>query len=399
MADTPPRVLAFTTLYPNREQPEHGVFVRERLRALAKLLEVEIMAPVPYAPPIRALGERYARYARIPRREQDRGVQVEHPRFLAIPKVGHPVAAPLMAQGVLATVRRQRRVFPFTLIDAHWAYPDGAAATIVARILRVPLALTVRGDDINVFLREACRGLWIRWALRQASVVIALSKGLRDAVIHAGTPATKIAVIPNGIDPDRFHPMTREAARAELGVPDAVPVLLSVGRLHHSKGYPVLVEAVGRLARELPNLQLIIAGAPDTEADARPSILATAAQYGITRRVHLVGPQRPVDLPYWYSAADLFCLPTAREGSANVLIEALACGVPCITTPVGGNPDLMTDPRLGRLVPATGPAMADAIRLSLAERWDRDWIAAYGRQRTWDVVAAECRDRLLAVVN
>ena len=92
-------------------------------------------------------------------------------------------------------------------------------------------------------------------------------------------------------------------------------------------------------------------------------------------------------------------LPTSREGSPNVIREALACGLPCVTTPVGGIPEVLTDARLGRLVPPTADDFAAALADALARPWDRAAIARAGADRTWDVVAAECLQHLSEIAR
>lgn len=391
------RVLTFTTLFPNQQQPGHGLFVKERILALAKLVDLRVIAPVPWFPRVRVFGERYYRYAMIPPRENHGGTPVDHPRFPVIPKLCKTVDAPLLAAGTFSYLRKLREAFPFDVIDSHWAYPDGAAAAILAGRLGVPLCITVRGDDVNVFLKEFWRRPWIRWSLGKAGGVIALSRELKDILVAAGISPGKIAVIPNGINPDAFAPIDRALARAHLGLPAGGRIVLSVGRLHQSKGFPVLVEAVGRLKRQFPDLHLYIVGSSDHEADAGPAIQQAAARHRITDRLHLVGAQDPSLLRYWYSAADVFCLATQREGSANVLLEAMACGRPCITTPVGGNPDVVSSEAVGILAAPDIESMTAALAAGLARRWDAEKISQYGRHRTWQTVAMECRNQLSAV--
>lgn len=399
MRDSALRILTFTTLFPNQQQPAHGLFVKERVLALAKLAELRVVAPVPWFPRVRILGERYYRYAMVPSRENYSGTPVDHPRFPAIPKLCKVVDAALLAAGSLAYMRKLRDQFPFDIIDSHWAYPDGAAAAILASRLHVPLAITVRGDDINIFLEEFWRRPWIRWSLEQAGVIIALSRELKDIVVATGISPSKVVVIPNGINPDSFYHIDRKLARAHLGLPADGRIILSVGRLHQSKGFPILAEAVGRLIGKYPDLHLYIVGSPDHEADARPAIQEAAARHNIMDRLHLVGAQDPALLKYWYGAADVFCLATSREGCANVLLEAMACGLPCITTPVGGNPDVVSSEEVGILAAPDVESMTNAISSGLSRHWDSLRISECGRRRTWQTVAMECRDHLSAVLD
>jgi teichuronic acid biosynthesis glycosyltransferase TuaC len=393
------RVLTFTTLFPNEQQPAHGLFVKERILALAKLVDLRVVAPVPWFPPVRVFGDRYYRYAMVPPKENLGGISVHHPRFPAIPKLCKAADATLLAAGSLSYLRKLRDEFPFDIIDSHWAYPDGAAAAILARRLRVPFSITVRGDDINVFLKHFWRRPWIRWSLRKADLVVALSEELKEIVAAAGVAPQRIAVIPNGINPEAFYPIDRQEARAHLGLPRDARIVLSVGRLHQSKGYPIVIEAAGRLVGRFPDLQVYIVGSPDHEADARPAMQQAAARHGIMDRLHLVGAQDPHLLKYWYSAADVFCLATYREGSANVLLEAMACGVPCVTTPVGGNLDVINSRDVGILAAPDAGSITRALADALSGSWDGARISRHSRRRTWHAVGMECRDRLAAILD
>jgi glycosyltransferase involved in cell wall biosynthesis len=397
-AESSLRILTFTSLYPNAEQPLHGLFVRARVRALSKLSELTVVAPVPWSPPTSLLGSRYMRYRRILHQEDHDGLRVHHPRFLVVPKVLKSTDGVLMGLSSLAPVRRLHQNAPFQLIDAHWAYPDGVAAVIVGQSLGVPVSITVRGDDINVFALERGRGLSIRWALRRAALIVAVSEDLKRRVDAITQGSVRSVVIPNGIDGDLFKPLDPRAARAELGIGSSGRIIVSVGRLHQSKGFPVVVDALGQLGAAFGDVRLYIVGEPDYEADARPEIAAAIERHGLRSRVVLTGSEPPDRLAKWYAAADLFCSATSREGSPNVVREAMACGLPCITTPFGGNVEAVTSAELGMLVPPEANVLAAALRQALTKPWDRARIAADARQRTWSDVAAECRRQFVSIV-
>ena len=176
-------------------------------------------------------------------------------------------------------------------------------------------------------------------------------------------------------------------------------MLVSVGRLHHSKGFPIVVDALAALGSRFEDVRLFIIGGPDSEADARPAIASAVARHGLHRRVFLTGVQTREQLVDWYSAADLFCLATTREGSPNVLLEAQACGLPCVATSVGGNPEVIASSELGILSRASANKMAEAIAAAFSRQWNRSEIAARARHRTWCVVADECRLRLTEAVR
>jgi glycosyltransferase involved in cell wall biosynthesis len=229
--------------------------------------------------------------------------------------------------------------------------------------------------------------------LRQASAVIAVSEELAARVQDIAGTNPRTIVIPNGVDSGRFTFGERLHDRARLGLPENGPILLSVGRLHVSKGFPVLVGALAALLRDFPEARLAIVGASDPEADALPHIRQAARQLGVENRLLLPGAVSPDTLIKWYSAADVFCLATSREGSPNVLLEALACGLPCVATPVGGIPEVVTD-RVGYLVPPDSDRIAEAVAATLRRRWDRNEIRASVSCRSWAHVGERCATEL-----
>lgn len=386
----PLRVLTFTSLFPNAQFPGHALFVRERILALSRYCELKVMAPVPLTLPLRWLGERYYRFSKIMSSERQSGLDVTHPRFFVFPKFCKILDGLLMALSVLWPLKTLKGKFSFDVIDAHWAYPDGVAAAILSKFLGVPFVVTVRGDDINVFARHLSRRMPLTWALQSADLVLAVSRELKVAVESLGVDPQAILVSSNGVDAERFYFVEQSEARRNLGLPQEGKFLLSVGRVHLSKGHHILVEALGLLNGSFLGTKLFIIGAVDHESDGRQAIQSAITQFKLDDRVQIVGHQDPTTLRDWYNAADLFCFATEREGSANVLLEAQACGLPCLATPVGGNPEIINDPTVGMLLPGNSKAFAEGIFAALSQSWDRQKISTKGRKRTWDTVGKEC---------
>ena len=124
------------------------------------------------------------------------------------------------------------------------------------------------------------------------------------------------------------------------------------------------------------------------------------AALGLERHVHFLGPVDPDQLHGPLSAADLFVLASSYEGWANVLLEAMACGIPVVATDVGGNGQVVSDAKLGRIVPLDDPAaLESAIGWALDQSWDRDAIRAVAEANSWDSripVLLEAFDRFLS---
>jgi teichuronic acid biosynthesis glycosyltransferase TuaC len=377
-------VLTLSSLYPNREMPRHGIFVENRLRRMVGSGEVAslVVAPVPWFPSGNPRFGRYATFARVPREERRHGIAVLHPRYPLVPKIGMSSAPVLMSAALRRSLERVlRHRFPFEVIDAHYFYPDGVAAVMLAERLGRPAVITARGTDINLISDYRLPRRWIRWAAERAAGIVAVSEALRARLIELGIAASRIHVLRNGVDLELFAPRDREAARRELGVSTGGPVLASVGLLVPRKGHDLAIRAMTRL----PEATLLIAG--DGPEDA--ALRRLAGRVDVAGRVRFLGALPQERLAAVYNAADALVLASSREGFPNVLLEALACGTPVVATAVWGTPEIVADPAAGRLVEERSPeALSGAIREVLAGPPARAAIRTYAERFGWGPTTA-----------
>ena len=387
------RVLVFSTLYPNAVQPNHGVFVENRLLHTLALggVQATVVAPVPWFPSDHPRFGAYAAFARVPAHEVRNGLQVWHPRYLVIPKVGSRWTPAFLHHAALRTVRRlQADGEVFDLIDAHYFYPDGVAAARLGRTLGLPLVITGRGTDLTLIPRDRAARAQIVWAAREASASLAVCEDLRRRLIGVGAPEDRTMTLRNGVDLDRFSPGDRAAARAALGVDGFV--ILSVGSLIPRKGHDLTLQALQRM----PDCRLLIAG----EGPLRAQLEALARTLGVADRVRFLGGVPHAELPGLYRAADISVLASEREGWANVLLESMACGTPVAATDVNGAAEIICSPAAGRLV---GPRTVEALMLAIGElRGDppnRQATRRYAEDFGWPQVAAVNRALFQAVAD
>ena len=257
-AAAPLRLLTFSTLYPNAAQPNHGIFVENRLRHLVAsgAATSTVVAPVPWFPSRDARFGEWARCAAAPAEEMRHGLRVLHPRYAAPPRLGMytgPWALLRAGRAALAQLRAEGA--RFDAIDAHYLYPDGVAASWLAREAGLPVVITARGSDTSQLPRFALPRRLIGAALREADALIAVSAGLAEGLVALGAAPGKVTVLRNGVDLAAFAPPAdRAALRAELGL--SGPVILSVGHLIERKAHH---HVIGALA-ELPEATLLIAG-------------------------------------------------------------------------------------------------------------------------------------------
>lgn len=382
MMQRPIRTLLFSTLYPSAVRPVHGIFVETRLRELLKSGEVEtkVVAPVPWFP---LTGEHfgdYGKFAATPHFEQRNGVDVFHPRYFLLPKMGMNSAPYALARGALPTIRKLiRDGFDFDLIDAHYYYPDGVAAGFIAKALKKPFIVTARGTDINVIPDYPVPRQLILDTAQAAAASIGVSRALIDKLAGLGAAREKLDVFRNGVDLQRFELLPRDKARQHIGIGASSEdyLMLSVGNLVELKGHHLAIEALAKMPK---GTRLAIIG----KGSERARLESLSRQLGVADRVHFAGLVLPDQLKWWYSAADVLVLCSSREGWPNVLLEAMACGTPVVATNVGGVAEMLAM-EVGILLPSrSSEALTFALEHLCAARPDRQQVRHHAEQFAWD---------------
>jgi len=346
------RVLAITKIFPNSAEPLSAPFNRQQFAELARLCELA-------------------------------GIAVSHPRTLFVPRLAHVAWGPLYAASIAPAVARHRGRIDIVL--GSWAYPDGFAAVIAARLLGVPCVVKLHGSDINIIAQMPGPRRLTEWALPRAARVVAVSRALADEAVALGVHRDRISIVMNGVDSQLFHPRDRASARTELGLPPG-PLALYVGNLKPEKGVLDLAAAWSDVAREVPDARLVIVG-------GGPAREALATQIG--PGIQLAGPQPLSAIPTWLAACDVLVLPSHAEGTPNVVL-----GRRVVATAVGGIPDLISSPTLGTLVPPGDPrALGAAIARALRLPYDHDEVAGLGARGGWAASAEALHAVLVAATN
>ena len=380
------KVLTFTTLFPNKIKPNNAIFVYHRMAAVAKYhpVELKVIAPVPFFPPFR-INKKWYEFSCIPKQENISGFDVFHPSYVVIPKIGMSLYGLSMFAGTLKTAKKLYKEFPFDIIDAHFAYPDALAAVLLGKYFKKPVVISTRGTDINLYTRFPLIKSLLRYALNSASHIISVCNDLKQIMLSMGVHVD-ISVIPNGIDPKYFKALPMNQCRKQLNLPQDRKIVLSVGSLTEGKGHHVLIKAVSHILEsgERPPLLCILGSGP-----MRNNLEELITEYNLTPYVKLIEEVKNQELNKWYSAADLFCLATAREGWPNVVSESLSCGTPVVATAANGIPEIIISDQYGFLVSRTPDNFAEKIQYSLKHNWDRPKISKFGRQRSWKDVAIE----------
>jgi teichuronic acid biosynthesis glycosyltransferase TuaC len=369
------RILVVTSQFPVAGEPTRGRPIHQTLIELARLAEVRVLSPI----------ARYPRWAkptsylyRAPDPAQPvSACDVVYVTYPALPLVTRPLNGWLCGRAL----RAQARAFNPDVILSYWLYPDARGALKVARELAVPLVAGARGSDIRV--RDPISRRLTTPVVRQADRLLVVSADLgRLAASDYGADPARVRVIANGCDAATFHRRDRDEARTRCAIAPDVELVLYVGRLVAEKGLRELVEAMRIVRLTHPRAELVLVG----DGPLRQEFAELAQDPAI--RLRLVGAQPADEVARWMAACNLLALPSYSEGHPNVLVEALACGRPVVSTPVGGVPEVV-DESCAVLIP---PRDAKALAGALASVLERDWDEVTLSQRfsrSWEDVARE----------
>ncbi|MGW0831907.1 glycosyltransferase [Streptomyces prunicolor] len=266
----------------------------------------------------------------------------------------------------------------YDIVHSHYWYSGEAALTLAERH-EVPVVHThhslgaVRREALGGRLPRAGHELFAvrheaesRIGQQAAAVVVHCPSEADDARRLCGTPRERLRLVPPGVDTTVLRPVEQAEARAAIGVPVDVPVMLFLGRLERRKGWEEAVEAFAVVRRHRPQARLLVVGGDDA-GETRP-LLALAAQHGLVDSIDLRGSVPHDATALHYSAADVTVTPSHYEPFGLVAVESMACGTPVAATRVGGLAWTVGDERVGTLTPARDSTALAAAVLTLLDK-------------------------------
>lgn len=369
------KIVVYSSLFPSLFQPVSGLFVAELVKALAEKMFVSVIKPVNMLKNIRNLLSE----PRIQSFNDE--IQVRLPLFVNVPKVLKTTDAFLMA---LSTRKAfQKEVDKDTsLVHAHFAYPDAAAAHILSSCVNLPLVVTVHGSDINILARDLKRKEIIKQTLKHANAVVCVSEDLARKVLQLGVPTYKVHHIPNGVDVDKFRPVDKLKSRKMLGIGHIKKMLLTVGNLIPIKAYDHLIRALPKMNSDI---SLVMVG----QGHDRQMLKDLVKKLGIEGRVLFVGRVGHDDLHLYYSAADFLTISSYSEGWPTVIYEAFACGLPVLANGVGGIPEAISSESLGMVMENNRPGtIAEKVSVAFEKKWDSTELVNTAMKNSWHEIAS-----------
>jgi glycosyltransferase involved in cell wall biosynthesis len=348
------KIVVVTSSYPRFPGDGTAPFVRSLAENLAELgHEIHVLAP--YDPAVRKDDHSSISVHRFRYVWTNSLCMIGHAKSLKadvrLRKIAYLLIPLYLLCGTFALIRLARKS-KFDLVHVHWVLPNGPIGAIGARLLHLPLIITLHGSDIFMAKRNPIFRLVARFAFSSASATTACSPELEEHALQIGGKSLDTFLIPWGADPQIFAPRDATELRIELGIEPEEVVVMAMGRLVYKKGLEYLIRAVHQIPTTIP-WRLVIVG----DGDLRGDLERLAQELGIDSRVLFVGQIPWHEAPHYLNVCDIFVMPSIHDhfgnldGLPTVILEAMATGKPVIGTNIAGIPLVIRDGVNGFLVP------------------------------------------------
>lgn len=361
-------------MYPSSFNEIHGIFVHQQIKELIKQgCEVKIVSPVPWAPfPLNKMRAKWKAYSKIPLKYNFEGIQVHYPRYLEFPRgIFLHTSGERMFKAIESLVDNIYQNFKFDIIHSHVALPDGFAGIMVKKKYKVPLIVTIHGQDLQhtIYKTARCRNNLFR-VFEQADRIITVSTKLKK-LITLEEFSKKVVVINNGIEPEIIGNDSIISNYTDS------KIILSVSNLIRSKGIDFNLKAISILIKRHQNLKYLIIG----DGSEQNALKKLASNLNLNSHVEFLGRLPHHEVMRYMPAAHIFSLPSWSEGFGMVYIEAMAYGKPVIAVRGEGIEDVITNGKTGILVkPKDVDSLAKAIDYLLSHSEEANAIGKRAKE-------------------
>jgi glycosyltransferase involved in cell wall biosynthesis len=384
------RVLVISHMFPKKDEPIDGIFIYEQVQELSKIHNISVICPIPHwarftTKTLPCTISTLRKINAIPLSDVGSpNLVITYPYFLAFTRIIFSSYGFSFLMTLWPIFRK--KYGDFDLIHAHTAYPDGFAAVILGKLFRKPVVITEHTGPFDLLVRHRLVRMQTLYALRNCHTVIAVSNFLKKEIVKQGIAAGHVTVVPNGFNPEYFHPSSAPPRNSSL------KQLLFVGILVDIKGVDNLITAVSILQAKGRNdfILNIVGGGP-----LENTLVKQVQDLGLASVVSFYPRSSRNEVArYMREQCDVLILPSYYETFGVVAIEALATGKPVIATRCGGPEDTVNEQAgVGKLVSPRSPEdLAAAIESVTAnlDSYDSQKISRYAFEKfSFPVVASQ----------
>ncbi|MBI2208870.1 glycosyltransferase [Candidatus Woesearchaeota archaeon] len=385
------KVLILTRSFPTKQNPVAAIWLLNQLEELKEYCDLKVIFPYAYVPKIVFLNP-YHRFSDVPEKESIKGIEVYHPKYFMIPRVGFKLKLLhwyLAIESFLSyfaskkTVNEIMEKWDPDIVHVQGALSESLTAKMIKKRYKKPLLLTVYGEDITLYPHKFPSKYLAMLALKNADTIICQSVFLKNEIKKLGIKNKGFYIIPMGTKAKDFKPRDKNKARKKLSLPQNKKIILFVGHLVERKGIKYLIHAMSNITKKEKNSACYIIGTGYQEE----SLKKLAKDEGLGNCVEFLGQKTNAEVADYMNASDLLVLPSLNEGLPVVVYEALSCGTPVVATEVAGTPELVNKD-VGFLVkPKNTEDLQEKIFLALRKKWNTKKLLERTKEFSTEVTA------------
>jgi teichuronic acid biosynthesis glycosyltransferase TuaC len=380
---------------PTRKNKQSGIFVKELLKAMSKTSKIKLIAPIDIIPSFNEirvstnstaeLFDHFRRTLFTKTREIYNPVYTHCIRYVSFPPKIYFDLLGAMQIAIRVIMKIGNNSEEYVLCHGHTLYPDGLASILIGKFLRIKKFVTVHGSDVHSVRKKSFIFRMNQFTMNQADGIITVSNDLKKQVqSNYNIDSDKIRVINNGVSPLFSSSSTRFNVRKNNNIPEKVILFLFVGNFVPVKDPLNMIEAFKKLSKNIKSAHLIMIG----QGYLKPQLETMITNYELNNQIHLIGSVHHEELAQYMKQSDVLCISSVREGWPTIIFESFSCGLPIVSTSVGGISEAIVDFENGILVPAQNPEkLSQAMIKASSIKWDREKLIQYAMENSWENIS------------